>query len=677
MASVETFESTLKDVVRAKRISASKMVTLTDIALKCMQNDTQLVSILYRTHKSLSTSCKVSSLYTFDALARAARHQVTKQGLTGDVNAEQGNCATFLLKMEGILDGLFNDMVSSGSESKDKTKKILDIWIKSNTFPADVLARLTKLLKGAAEKEPKAITSAAGDPHNNHPTPSTSATPPQASVLQGGATDPSSVQSTLLALLSQAANAVAGTNGQTTPNTAATPVLDANQLSLFQHLTQAAKLGSGVPTQPLPLPVSLVPSSSSNAVPVVSPVGGPSQRTPNRDDHNGSGRRESNHDRGGVRGSFRGGFRGGFRGRGRGGYDHYRDRPRDREGDPPPRGRRSRSRSPPNRYGGRRDVKPYSPPSRPSASQYPTRDSTFTTTNAAGPSRAPDTGKDEFGRDLRAASPSRPAADTQAAPAAPALVARHQSPPVPKPAPNAISTVDHTSGGSDAPQGAESLTDPAPAPAPGASAEGAPAEKGLEAFDVAAFDPSEAHSWEALGNAWAVTHGYLPTQAELMQFVMSGGFMGLAVASQFGTQQQQQQQQQQQASQWAGQKNNSWGASYQAQTGAAWRGGGIRGGGRGGHGYGNGRDAEYTERAYPVDSAYGGEYGIGAGWSGAGAGDEQSREPPNENASDLPVQGSPDSSGEGGAVGGVGGVGRMQRIGDKWVFVRHDASEVA
>ncbi|KAL6309283.1 hypothetical protein BKA93DRAFT_723768 [Sparassis latifolia] len=149
---LQTFESTLKDVVRAKRISASKMVTLTDIALKCMQNDTQLVSILYRTHKSLSTSCKVSSLYTFDALARAARHQVTKQGLTGDVNAEQGNCATFLLKMEGILDGLFNDMVSSGSESKDKTKKILDIWIKSNTFPADVLARLTKLLKGAAEK---------------------------------------------------------------------------------------------------------------------------------------------------------------------------------------------------------------------------------------------------------------------------------------------------------------------------------------------------------------------------------------------------------------------------------------------------------------------------------------------------------------------------------------------
>lgn len=79
------------------------------------QNDTQLVSILFRTHKSLSTAAKVPSLYTFDALSRAARNQVNKQGLTGDINSEQGNCATFLLKVEGVLDSLFQDLVSSGT----------------------------------------------------------------------------------------------------------------------------------------------------------------------------------------------------------------------------------------------------------------------------------------------------------------------------------------------------------------------------------------------------------------------------------------------------------------------------------------------------------------------------------------------------------------------------------
>lgn len=78
-----------------------------------LQNDTQLVSIMYRTHKQLSASSKIHSLYAFDALARAARSQVNKHNMTGDLNTEPGNCATFLLKVEGVLDGLFQDMLKA------------------------------------------------------------------------------------------------------------------------------------------------------------------------------------------------------------------------------------------------------------------------------------------------------------------------------------------------------------------------------------------------------------------------------------------------------------------------------------------------------------------------------------------------------------------------------------
>ena len=61
----------------------------------------------------------MSSLYAFDALARAARSSVTKRGVTGDVNSEKGNAATFLLKIEGVLDGLFRDMASlNNTEAK-------------------------------------------------------------------------------------------------------------------------------------------------------------------------------------------------------------------------------------------------------------------------------------------------------------------------------------------------------------------------------------------------------------------------------------------------------------------------------------------------------------------------------------------------------------------------------
>lgn len=73
------------------------------------------MSILYRTHKSLPPPAKVSSLYVFDALSRAARQQATKLGLSGDIYSKKGNCATFLLKVEGVLEGLFQDMTQVGS----------------------------------------------------------------------------------------------------------------------------------------------------------------------------------------------------------------------------------------------------------------------------------------------------------------------------------------------------------------------------------------------------------------------------------------------------------------------------------------------------------------------------------------------------------------------------------
>ncbi|KAH9930321.1 uncharacterized protein B0H18DRAFT_994394 [Fomitopsis serialis] len=152
MASLETFESTLKDVVTAKRLSASKMANLTEIALKCMKNDTQLVSTLFRTHRTLSSASKVNSLYVFDALSRAARNQVNKHRLSPPIDPAQGNCATFIVKVEGVLDSLFQDLITTRDETlKEKSKKVLDIWVKNNTFPSAALERLSQRLENPAK----------------------------------------------------------------------------------------------------------------------------------------------------------------------------------------------------------------------------------------------------------------------------------------------------------------------------------------------------------------------------------------------------------------------------------------------------------------------------------------------------------------------------------------------
>jgi hypothetical protein len=75
-----------------------------------------LIAILYKTHKNLHSTCKVSGLYAFDALARAARSYANKHKLPVDSTTDKGNCASFLQKMEGVLDGLVKDMLASDND---------------------------------------------------------------------------------------------------------------------------------------------------------------------------------------------------------------------------------------------------------------------------------------------------------------------------------------------------------------------------------------------------------------------------------------------------------------------------------------------------------------------------------------------------------------------------------
>ncbi|KAJ7066531.1 hypothetical protein C8F01DRAFT_1123607 [Mycena amicta] len=600
MAQLAEFESALKEVVNAKRLSASKMNNLTDIALKSMSDDTQLVSILYRTHKSLAPPAKVSSLYVFDALARAARTQVVKQGLTGEIHARPGNCATFLLKLEGILEGLVQDMISTAtSEGKEKTKKVLDIWVKGSTFPAPILARLKEV---AAEKDNEvkvtldpraaAVAVAAPQPQVAPQVPS-APLPPPAPVL-----DP---QATLLALLTQAAanNAAQANLGQTVPNAAANPP----QLALLQQL--GANLGNPVPQQHFS--PSLSPPQENNYA---------RRHDDQRFDHDG-------------RGNYRGGFNGRGRGAGRG-WDEREQRDRFRDNSPPERRqRRSRSRSP-ARGGDRRNGRPYSPPRRPSSN-------TFNDPRTIAPKPAPvvQAGKDEFGRDIRPASPSPEPPDDivdVVVPAQPPVAAAANANVTSPPAPFAS---NHESQMSLPPSvDANTSSRPAAAVPSKASAGGGGQQQGdLASFDLTTFNFTSPASWEALGKIWQASVGTAPTMEELMQFVMSGG-----MAAGGGQQQTQPPAQQQ----WSGHGGHS-----------SWRGqqqqGYNRGGGRGRGGFSRGR----------------GGYGGGGDWqdnSGTdaivlGGGDDS------EYTDAGPTQQVTEGSG---AAGG----GKMQRVGEKWVFVR-------
>ncbi|KAJ8095249.1 hypothetical protein PM082_010472 [Marasmius tenuissimus] len=614
MAQLDDFETLLKEVVQAKRLSASKMTKLTDVAMKLMEEDTQLVSILYRTHKSLSSSAKISSLYVFDALARAAKHQVNKQNLTGNINSSKGNSATFLLRVEGILEGLFREVIAAKSpELKEKAKKVLDIWTKGNTFPSAILTRLGAILEGKESQEPPAKPPhATSDPRvaaqaTNAPAavpspPSTTTTtPPSQSPLPNP-------QSALLALLAQAANAGTKQPGATpTPPPIAEPPpsqqLDVSQLSLLQQLAQTAKLGS---TASNPIPVF-------NPVPPVASDIDHGQSGLSRDESNGSRMKDGQYDRYDSSdrrdynshhydhvGNPRGGFRGG---RGRGFRDRDSRSPLQRTT------HRSRSRSPTSRYGARRDIKPYSPPRRPSMSTLSSHER-----NVAESQSTAGRETDEFGRERRSEEEGpavqEPAvAQPEARTPVPTDPRRQPQPSTQSPPPSQTPVVQPP------PQDVSSSSQPINT------------GFGLEHFDPTTFDFTSPMAWQTLGEMWQVSNGTMPSAEQLMQFVMSMGMAAMnPQVNGMG----------QDWNQSAGWNN---GSAYQSEPQSRGRGTWA---GRGGH----------SSRGRGGYNSYGG-------------GQSEARVVAGEDSSAL----NDNNSGTG---------GRMQRVGDRWMFVRDsDATAVS
>lgn len=319
-------------------------------------------------------------------------------------------------------------------------------------------------------------------------------------------------------------------------------------------------------------------------------------------------------------------------------------------------------------------MKPYSPPHRPTMgpsttaaapSSQSTRDPrAVPSTVIAGP------GLDEFGREIRPESP-----DEQG----PSLTKedRAQPPAVPPSVPVVEKSV-HTAAGSQIPSVTEQSTQPANTAANTNTSSTATAaietEKsaGLDKFDMSTFNFTDPTSWEVLGKMWEVTYGWAPSTEQLMQFVMSGGVVASAAAAGLvpGGQNLYPQ-----AGMGMGMGDvgmgmgdmsmggmdmgagmqQSWGYGGQQQP-QQW---GVGGQGRGGH------------------SNRGGGYGRGGPRNGQ---NHMGGYNNNDMASDAIVLGGGEDDGEDqmamdqtsppSGEGGGGPGGRMQRVGDKWKFVR-------
>ncbi|GAA5943553.1 Nrd1 complex RNA-binding subunit [Sporobolomyces koalae] len=169
--SLDVLDGQIKAVIAKNKLSSSLVEQIVSLALDNIQNDTALITLVYRHHKKAHPNHKLTSLYLVDAIARGAKSRLKKQQQAERTAAasttptddpppsttEVGTDASFLKKLDGLLSKIVLDVWEHApTEHREKVRKVLDIWTKAGTFNSSTLARLgNKLLASTAVVNPK------------------------------------------------------------------------------------------------------------------------------------------------------------------------------------------------------------------------------------------------------------------------------------------------------------------------------------------------------------------------------------------------------------------------------------------------------------------------------------------------------------------------------------------
>lgn len=161
-----------------------------------LQDEVALIGVIYKTHRSLppKSPAKISSLYVLDSIARGVqkmyRNNKEKDPRTATI------AKGFLTKVEGVLEDWTRDMCDGWPEGQvsihilsfvqfrhntnyaclcvftfvqEKTAKILDIWVKAQTFSASLLTRLQDIASQTNGKSPQDSQARSTTPDHSPP----------------------------------------------------------------------------------------------------------------------------------------------------------------------------------------------------------------------------------------------------------------------------------------------------------------------------------------------------------------------------------------------------------------------------------------------------------------------------------------------------------------------------
>ncbi|PWN91201.1 hypothetical protein FA10DRAFT_278075 [Acaromyces ingoldii] len=292
MPELEDFGRLLEDTIAANKLSSSKVTKVRDEAVSCMHESKGLAQAILDANLRASHKTKLSALYLLDAVARHAQ-DIARKGAKGasaegidvsNVKPPRGSQATagtweaardaakmFLKALGDVVERIAVDAVQSvPSEQREKALKVVDIWIKADTFDVHMLRDIKATVKRRQE--------AGSRPQEDHSEVNSMPSPYGMMVMEdregGGenangstANAPPGLPSNVLALLGGASKKPAGGSPSSAHQSAAavaaasasssTPSFDPKQLAMLQQLagqTPPSTSAAPAPRQPGPPP---------------------------------------------------------------------------------------------------------------------------------------------------------------------------------------------------------------------------------------------------------------------------------------------------------------------------------------------------------------------------------------------------------------------------------------
>jgi len=144
-------------------VSGTRIASLTALCVDNVQSESVLIQKIYTHFKKAPGTHKLGVLYVVDSVTRRWIEQAKQAGQQINSSAPDGTCAAGVQRVTELIPVLMNDIVQNApAEQKEKIRKLVDIWDKGQTFPAQMVESFKQKLQ--ASMQPPESTTPTGSP---------------------------------------------------------------------------------------------------------------------------------------------------------------------------------------------------------------------------------------------------------------------------------------------------------------------------------------------------------------------------------------------------------------------------------------------------------------------------------------------------------------------------------